>query len=332
MKPPEFKSSLFKKDIESFVGINLGNYYIKGLVVKNGKISSFFIERNKDLTTTLKKLISDKKIPAKKVKISLKNPSCLVRYFSFPKMDKKKLRQTLFYEINKFIPFSADDVYFDYAVLKENSPSELLMLLAVAKKNYIENILEVFAECGLKVAEINLDSVCLMNLFFSNYSNSKDLNCCLLDMGYNFSTMTIIHKGIPFLTRDVKFSAKDILQVVSRIKGISVAEAEKLLLAQKKSDEFLELVQDNLSNLCKEMKSSFDYFDVNKGEHIEKLYLSGGFSALTGIEKIFAETLETETEILKVWPKDQEKIDESFSQDELSSFVNSFSATFGLTV
>jgi type IV pilus assembly protein PilM len=332
VKKPLFKGSLIKKNTESFVGINLGNYYIKGSVVKNGKITASFIERNLDLADSLKKLLNDKKIPVRTAKITLKNPCCLVRYFSFPKMDKKKLRQTLFYEINKFIPFSSEEVYFDFFVLKENSPSELFILLAVAKKSYIDTILETFAKSAIKISEINLDSVCLMNLFFANYSDSKTMNACILDMGYSFSTMTILHKGSPFLTRDVKFSTKDIFQVISRIKNVSVSDVEKGFSSSKNSAEYLELAQDNISGLCKEMKSSFDYFEVNKGEHIDKLYLSGGLASLAGIEKTFFESLDIDAEILKVWPQSQELIGPSLSREQLNPFINSFSAAFGLIV
>ncbi len=326
------KKDFFKKDIESFTAINLGNYYTKGLIVKAGKITDYFIEKSNDLSATLKKLLQDKKIPAKKVKVSLKNPSCLVRYFSFPKMDKKKLKQTLFYEINKFIPFSPDEVYFDFFILKENSPSEVLMLLAVAKKDYIDKILETFEKVNLKISEISLDSISLMNLFFANYGDDNQANTCILDMGHNFSTMTLLHKGVPFLTRDVKFSTKEILQSISRIKNLSAGEVEEWLLSQKKGEETFELVQDNISNLCKEMKSSFDYFEVNKGEHIDKLYLSGGLASLAQIEKPFIELLDIQVEVLALTPKAKSRVDISFSDKGLTPFKNSFSAGYGLIV
>ena len=324
------QNKFIKKEVEKFVAINLGNCYIKGLIVEGGKVTDYFIEKKEDISTTVKKLWAEKKIPVKKVKISVKNPSCLVRYFPFPKMEKKRLRHALFYEMNKFIPFPPENVYFDFFVLKEASSTELSVLLAVAKKDFIDSILESFGKVGLKVTEINLDSVCLINLFLNNYEDNKDINSCLLDIGYNFSTMTIINKGTPFLTRDVKFSAKEVFQIISRIKNQSLPETEKELFSSEGSSEFLKSTQDSILNFCKELKSSFDYFEVNKGEPINKLYLSGGMASVKGIENIFVEALDTEVEILKPFSEKNEKLKEVFFSKEFNTFKNSFSVPFGL--
>ncbi len=324
------QNQFIKKEVEKFVAINLGNCYIKGLIVEGDKVTDYFIEKKEDLSTTVKKLWAEKKIPVKRVRVSVKNPSCLVRYFPFPKMEKKRLSQVLFYEMSKFIPFSPENVYFDFFVLKEASSTELSVLLAVAKKDFIDNILESFGKAGLRVTEVNLDSICLTNLFLNNYEDTKDVNSCILDVGYNFSTMTIINKGIPFLTRDVKFSAKEVSQIISRIKGQSLTDIEKELFASEDSSEFLKSAQDSILSFCKELKSSFDYFEVNKGEPINKLYLSGGLASVKGMENVFVETLDTKVEILRPFSEKNEKLNEVFFSKKFNAFKNSFSVPFGL--
>ena len=324
------RNKFIKKEVDKFVAINLGNCYTKGLIIEGGEVTDYFIEEKKDLAATVKKVWAEKKISTKKVKISVKNPSCLVRYFPFPKMEKKKLKQALFYEMNKFIPFPPDKVYFDFFILEEISSTQNSVLLAVAKKDFIDNILDIFGKANLKVTEINLDSICLANLFLNNYGEDKEANSCVLDIGYNFSTMTILNKGIPFLTRDVKFSAKEVFQIIARIKNKSLPEIEKQLFSSEDNVEFLKLTQDSIANFCKELKSSFDYFEVNKGEIVNKLYLSGGLVSMEGIEKIFTEALDTDSEVLKPISEKGPKLSEAFSGKEFTNFENSFSTLFGL--
>ena len=324
------QSKFLKKDTESFVAVNLGSHYIKGLAVRGREVSDYFIEKKDGLSDTLKEVWAKKKIPTKKVRVSIKDPSCLVRYFSFPKMEKKKLSQALTYELNKFIPFPAGEVYFDFSVLKEVNPGEVLILLAVVKRDFISKILEGFAKANLNVSIINLDSICLINLLFNNYADSKEVNSCILDIGSNISTMTILNKGLPFLTRDVKLSVKDILHLASRTKGVKIDDLENWARDKKNSQEFLELAQHNISNVCKEIKSSFDYFEVNKTEHIDRLYITGGLSSVSGIEKVFTESLDIDTEVLEVFKEDTSKFELSFSDSKFTSFLNSFSVTFGL--
>jgi len=327
---PLLQSKFIRQERDDFVGINLGNYYIKGVIVEGGKATRYFIEKNAKLSETIRKLHDEKKIPKKKIKISVKSPSCLVRYFTFPKMDRKKLNQAIFYEMNKFIPFEPTEVYFDFFILKENNPTEISILLAAAKKNFIDQIINTFSDVGLRISGINLDSICLNNLFLDNYEEAEKINACILDIGYNFSTMTILNKGMPFLTRDFKFSAKDTFQVISRIKNISLAEVEKWILSLKNSKEFLKLISDSISGACKEVKSSFDYFEVNKGEHVDKVYISGGLVSIGNLEEGFAENLESDAEILKALPKGEKKLSEVFEGKEFAALKNSFSAAFGL--
>ncbi|MBN3040520.1 MAG: pilus assembly protein PilM [Candidatus Omnitrophica bacterium] len=323
-------SLLFKKSSESTTVINIGNYYLKGLLVKGNTITDYFLEKNTNLSETLKKVWEEKKMSSDKVKLSLKSPACLVRYFPFPKMDKKKLHQALFFEMNKFIPFSPEEVYFDYSVLKDSGPNQLTILLAVAKKDLVDNILAVFRQMNVRISEITLDSICLVNLFLANNTESQSSNNCILDIGYKFSTMTIINKGVPFLTRDVKLNTKDIFQIISRIKDIPIDSVNNWLSSLKTSEEFLELSQDSISNLCKEMKNSFDYFEVNSGEHINKLYLTGGLSCVKNISRPFNEYLDTDVDILVTFPKDKSGLGPVFSEEKFASLKNSFAVSFGL--
>jgi len=322
-------NNFFKKRAKSFVGINLGNYQLKGLVVKEGSFfDSFFLKKSENLVESLKKLWAEKKIPTRKVKITLKNQNCLVRYFAFPKMEKKKLSQALFYELNKFIPFNPQEVYFDFFVLKEVNPSEVLILLAVAKKDLVDKTLEIFEKANLEVSEISLDSISLINFFLNNYPESKDINACLIDIGYSFSALTLLGKGTPFLTRDMKSSVKDMLGVISRIKNMAGQELDAWIKEPKNRDEFLKLTQESFSALCQEMKGSFDYFEVNKGEHINKLYLSGGITQVQGIENIFSESLEVDSSLFDIKLENQN----IFTDDKSNIINSSFAVAFGLTI
>jgi len=242
------------------------------------------------------------------------------------------MSQALYYELDKHIPFPPNEVYFDFSVLKEISDTEVVILLAAAKKNFINQILEIFNKNNFKVSEISLDAICLINLFLHNYTESKKTNVCILDMGHEFSTMTILDKGTPFITRDVKFSAKDVFGVLSRVKNIDISEVEKQIMVSGAAADFLSSAQDNFSNLCGEMKSSFDYFEVNKGERVNKLYLTGGLASVSGIENIFTELLELKTEVLKALPRDTERMEKVFFDEGFNLVKNSFSPVFGLAL
>lgn len=325
MKTIPLFNKFLSKETQDFVGINLGNYYVKGLVVRAGVVVDYFIKEKKDLPLTLKQIWQEKNISTNRVRLSVKDHSTIVRCFNFPKVDKKKLKQTLFYELNKHIPFSPEEVYFDFSVLEE-TPTDLFLLLAVARKELINNTIAIFEKEKKEILDISLDSICLMNVFLNDYKEEKKINTCILDIGYGFSTITILRKGMPFMTRDLTFGTKDILSVISHVKNIPLAEIDKWVTSSANHKEFLELSQDNITSLCKEVKSSFDYFEVNKGERIEKVFLTGGLASVGGIEALFKEHLDAEI----LFFDNLLNLKSFFDQEKFNLLKNTFAVASGL--
>ncbi|MFH1504153.1 MAG: pilus assembly protein PilM, partial [Candidatus Omnitrophota bacterium] len=338
---PKFSlGKLLGKVSQDWTAINLGSSCLKGIIVEQGKAVDYFVEENIGLAAAIEKLSLAEKIPAKKVKICLKSPNCLVRYFSFPKMERQKMSQALFYELNKFIPFPPEEVCFDFFVLGEANPKEFLILLAAAKKDFINETLEVFEKNSLEVLQISLDSICIVNLFLNNYQpvsanaieSAAQANACLLDIGYKSSTMTLVHKGAPFITRDLNFSAEDVFKVAARIKNLTLVQIKEQVLSGKQTNEFLESAGDSFFNLRQEMKNSFEYFEVNKGERVDKLYLSGGFASVKGVESSFTGFPDLKVEVLKIFPEPIKNVGEVFLNKTFEPLKNSFSAVFGIVL
>ncbi|MCK9615273.1 MAG: pilus assembly protein PilM [Candidatus Omnitrophica bacterium] len=327
MKAIPLFNKFLKKETQDFVGINIGNYYVKGLIVRGGRIRDYFIKERKAFPDALKQIWQEKNITTNKVKISLKDHSTLVRYFNFPRLDKNKIKQTLFYELNKHIPFSPEEVYFDFSILEEN-PADMFLLLAVAKKELINNTIDIFEKEKKEILDISLDSICLVNVFLNYYKEERKINTSVLDIGYGFSTLTVLKNGIPFMTRDLTFGTKDILSIISHIKNIPFEEIDKWVSLSENHKEFLELSQDNVTALCKEVKSSFDYFEVNKGERIEKVFLTGGLSSVIGIDALFKEHLESTVLSLD----NLLNLKSAFSPEQFNSLKNTFAVSSGLVL
>ncbi|MDD5069169.1 MAG: pilus assembly protein PilM [Candidatus Omnitrophica bacterium] len=313
---------------KSFVAINLGNNSVKGVVVSANKIVDYFIEKKDDLPVLLKDIWSKKRNLPEKVKISLKDPATLIRYFNFPKLDKKKMRAALFFELNKHIPFLPQEVYFDYAILEEASPREVFLLLAVAKKQFIDAIVSAFQNQGLKIIDINLDSVCLANLFLKVYKEEKNKNSAILDIGHSCSSLSILKDGLPFVTRDLEFNGSDAFSTLSHMKALPLKEIEAWVESPENSGEFLSLIQYSISNLAKEIKNSFDYFELNKGERVQTLYLTGGLANLAELNEVFSESLGLEVKTLG----DFSKLNLSLPDAEFDKVKNGLAVSLGLSL
>ena len=289
----EFK---IKEGVKDFVAINLGNYFIKGVIIKDNKISDYFIEKRTDLTSLIKKIWQEKKIQIDKVKLSIKDLNCLVRIFPFIKLERKKLKEALTYELSKHIPFSPEEIYFDFFILNEINQNEVNLLLAVSKKDIIDKILEVFEDQKLRVLSITLDGISLINLFLDRYKEDRNSNVSILDIGHSLSTLILLEKGIPFILREITFGTKDIINILLNLKDIS--DIDKWLFELKDYEEFFKVSSDILFNLCREIRTSFDYFELKKAKPIEKLYITGGIANILYKSKFFENTFNLNIDVL----------------------------------
>ena len=263
--------------------------------MKDGQVRDAFVEKNKGQKVKgAADLLRKQGLLSKKVKLSLKGPDTLIRYVPFPKVEKTKLREVFSYEISKYLPFPQGAVYFDIFILDENySKEEFLILLAAAKKKYVDSLLREFQEEKTKVGEITLSNIALVNLFF--YSEKASLNAAIVDFGSSSTLLSLVKKDRPYLSREIKVGAANFIEKLSAVKNLGIEETEDWLINSSKEEDILPAVEELFFDLCEEIRNSLDYFEMNAGGRIEKIYLTGGFSRIKGIEKIIKISLDVDT-------------------------------------
>ncbi len=308
---------------KDFIGLDIGKSLIKALVVKNSRIDKFFIEKNNQNPIPLfVNWIKKKKLAHLEIRLSIKEESALLRYISFPKVDKKRIKEVFEYEVTRFVPFSREEVYFDVAILDENySEKEFLLLLAVAKKDFIDSIIKQFQENDLNLTAIIPNSINLINLYLA--SSSKEENVALLDIGLSSTLLNLVKKKLPCLSREIKIALFDFLKKLSKREKLDFAQLEEdIFLKKKEFSQIKEVVEDFGWELSQEIKSSFDYFEINWGQNINRIFLSGGGAKLKGLEKTLANSLGIPVEIWN--PLNNFKIkypQEFFEQGEILATV-----------
>jgi len=299
-----------KKEAEDVVSFDLGVNYLKGLYISGKKIKDVFIGKNNGKPhQQISEWLKSKNLLSKDVRLAVKGPETLIRYVSFPKVDKKNIKEIFSYEISKFIPFDKDDVYFDISILDDNySGKELFLLLAVVRKQHLDKLLKDFKDSGVKVSEVNLINVALINLFLdyrTRCDNSViEENAALIDIGFNSTLLNLVKKGIPCLSREIKVSARDFVKQLSKVKNCTLQEAENIVTSFDQPretieiQEIIEIIEEIALDLTGEIKNSLDYFEVNWGKRIQAIYLTGGLTGIKGIDSIMLNSLGIET---RVW-------------------------------
>ncbi|HDN85994.1 MAG TPA: hypothetical protein ENG49_02085 [Candidatus Omnitrophica bacterium] len=281
---------LFAYEEKDFVSLDLGARYLKGALVKDGKIGELFIEKKGESASAID-FLESKGIHSKEVKFAIKGPETLIRYIPFPKVEKSKLREIFGYELSKYIPFSSEDVYFDISLLDENySKDEFLILLAAAKKELIDSILSPFRERRVEVKEISLNNLALLNLFF-HCKEKKASNTAIIDLGFSSTLLNLVKGEMPYLSREIKVGCFHLIEKISLVKNLSHDKAEEWLVTSSGVDELIKIGEEPLWELSREVKSSLDYFEMNVGENVEEFYLTGGASSVESVREAISKSL-----------------------------------------
>ncbi len=228
-----------------------------------------------------------------RVNISLSGPNVIVRYIDLPKMTKEELSKSLQFEAEKYLPFKAEEIFFDWQVL-EQSTEKMKILLCAAKKDFAEKKIKIAEEAGLKVQLIDIDTLCLVNSFcFNNPSESKTL--CLLNIGTEITNLSIVREGMSYLARDIE-STTPVLE-----------------------------------RLLNEIGRCFDFYESQYGEEVKKIYLSGGAADLDS-KKFLKQKLNIEVDFWNPLKSIQPVLERTKGFEELEKRKSEFTIAVGLAI
>ncbi|MBW2284061.1 MAG: pilus assembly protein PilM [Deltaproteobacteria bacterium] len=112
----------------------------------------------------LKAFIDKNRVTAGNVFVGIPRRLAIVRDMELPFAAKENLREAVGYEMEKYVPFSADDVYFDFQIIEENkADNRLIILLTLVKKEAMSPYAELGGLLGTGISGIEISSTAVTN-------------------------------------------------------------------------------------------------------------------------------------------------------------------------
>jgi type IV pilus assembly protein PilM len=288
------------------IGLDIGTSSVKLIKLRFFKetieLCGFALEPvSLDLAEAVKKITQQQNI--NKVNIAVSGPAAIIRYTNFPKMTQEEMKQALKFEAQKHIPFSIEEVNLDSHILKSDLPdNKMFVLLAAAKKEFINQRLKLVEDAGLKSGIVDINSLALMNAFNFNYSadeNFKNKTVALLDIGASETNLNILEAGgFPRLSRDIRVAGNNFTQKVADVLGVDFKSAESLKVTPDKErlESVSAAIEAVLVNLAAEIRTSFDYYESQSASSVLKILLSGGGSLCAGIKDLLSNLMGVEVD------------------------------------
>ena len=294
---------LFRPKEKFSTGLDIGTAEIKLAKLKLEKgsvklIALFSEPLQPDLSAALGKVVKAHNV--KEANISVSGPSAIIRYVSLPRMSKEELAQALKFEAEKHIPFPISEVSVGAHILKSDpKDNKMSVLIAAVKKDFLNPRLKIIEEAGVKVINVDIDSLAVINSFCFNYPESdKTKTVALLNTGASLSNISIIEGAIPRLSRDIHIAGANFTQKISETLRLDFKSAENLKInPQKEQQDKITAVMDAvLLQLVAEIRTSFDYYESQNASSVVKIFLSGGSSLYVPLRERLSGLLGIEVE------------------------------------
>jgi len=239
------------------------------------------------------------------VATSISGHSVIIRKIRLPIMTEEEMESSIQWEAEQYIPFEISEVNLDFQLLgtDENDPTQMNVLLVAAKKDFVNDYISVFKECGLNPVVIDIDGFAMENAFEANHEISDGSIVALVNMGCSAMNINVLKDGVSTFTRDITVGGKLLNEELQKRLGLSAEDAETAKLGGAvpgaSESEVAAVISDALESLLQEVQRSLDFFAATASDdRIQKIYITGGISRHPDVRSKLSERLGLSVELI----------------------------------
>jgi len=233
------------------VGLDIGSSLIKVVEAKSGKtgpqitalgvcptpegtVADDVIMDPQSLGRAIRQLLNESGIQTKRCVSSVSGQSSVVvRIIEVPKMTNKELAETMKWEIERHVPFSANEVVMDFASIEKPAGAQddqnMEVLLAVAQQDLVNRHVETLFAAGLDPVAIDVEPLAASRAVIDSAAEGEDSQIiALVNIGNDITDISVFRNGILAFPRTLPIAGKAITRALSDSLQITVDQAEQL--------------------------------------------------------------------------------------------------------
>ena len=325
-----------KKD--HIIGLDIGSRSIKaaeivetkrGSILKNfgiidiphGAIEEGTINNPETVAESLQQLFKSSGFNESNVAVSIGGYSVIVKKILVQTMAEEQLHETIHFEAEQYIPFDISDVNLDFQILgeSESNPNQMNVFLVAAKKEMLDDYINLVNLAGLNPCIIDVESFALQNSFEANY-DTQNQNIALIDIGASKTSLNILKNSTSVFMRDVSLGCGQINQKIMSLIECSFEEAEQLKYGNKPDklspDDLKGIVSSVVADWCTEIRRALDFFySTYPEDQIKRIFLSGGGAGIAEFRGLLATETSAEVEMINPFQNfhiENKKLDDAF--------------------
>jgi len=260
----------------------LGRVELENKIMENGEIKN-----EEKLVKEIEKLISSPeygKVESDEVIACLPESQTFIKLISVGK--KNRVEDAIKDEIEREIPFSINDLYYDYQVIESRIDSNLI-LIGAAPKTVVDKFTGILDRLKLSVIALEIEpvSICRALLLEEGLKagTREKNNYCVIDIGARHASLTIYSINSILFSLSLPFSGEEVTETIASKIKLSHEQAEKAkvicgLDSAKAEGAVKTILSAELKKLTERIKEGLNFFYTRYPERgaINKIILSGG--------------------------------------------------------
>ena len=173
-------------------------------------------EQNSIRLETLRALLKESKVRSRKAVFGVPGQSVFVRPRTLPPVPEHKVSQIVRYEIQQQIPFSLDQIAFDYQVLQRTEAGGYDVLMAAIKADVVDKQVEIIQQAKRGIDTVDVCPFAAYNWLKNTGEFGEEGECvALLDLGAVTTDIVIEREGQFRFQRSLNIGGNDITAAVS---------------------------------------------------------------------------------------------------------------------
>jgi type IV pilus assembly protein PilM len=244
---------------------------------------------------TIRELFDTRKFHTRDVATAVSGRAVIVKKILVDKMPPEEAGEAVYLEAEQHIPYSIDDVYLDYQVLKEEdekNEGKMEMLLVAAKREMVDAHAALVRDAGLTPRVIDVDSFAVQNAYEANYQPDASDTVLLMNVGAFVTNLNIVRCGMPLFTRDLSIAGNTFTEQVQKKMNVDREKAREFLWAadDARPAEIADVVATIGEDLSVGVERSLAFLKTSgESEKVDRIVLSGGSSRIPGLLGCFAD-------------------------------------------
>jgi type IV pilus assembly protein PilM len=190
------------------------------------------------IVDAIREAVENGRIGGKDVAAAVSGHSVIVKRVNLPQMSREELEDQIQWEAEQYIPFDVHEVHLDFQILDaREEDGQMDVLLVAAKKDLIDDYVQVIQEAGLNPIAIDVAGFAVQNAYELNYEPEPESVIALVNIGAQVVNINVLRNGIPAFTRDIMTGGAQYTEEIQKALSVSFEEAERIKMGSREGGE-----------------------------------------------------------------------------------------------